>query len=434
VAPGTVTDDQLTGSSYEPSGWKLILRALKYKNYRLFFGGQSVSLIGMWMQSIALSWLVYRLTNSAILLGFMGFVNQIPSFILSPIAGVYADRWNRRYMLICTQVLLMLQSLTLAALVLSGVVAVWHLIALAFFSGIVNAFDAPARQSFVIDMIERKEDLGNAIALNSAIFNGSRLIGPSLAGIIIAATGEGMCFLINGLSYLAIISALLAMHINPKEHMVQNTPVLQELKDGFSYVYNHSPIRSLLILVALVSLVGMPYVVLMPIFAKEILGGGPSTLGFLMASSGIGALTGAFFLASRRDFKGTGRLIPVAAIIFGTGLIAFSFSRVFIYSFALMLMTGFGLMVQMALSNTSLQTIVDDDKRGRVMSFYTMAFMGMAPFGSLLAGGLAHRIGAPNTLLLGGLACVAGALLCARNIPAFKKQGSRIQGFEDSSD
>ena len=423
MAPGAVSDDPLTGSSSGPFGWKLLLRALKYKNYRLFFGGQSVSLIGMWMQSIALSWLVYRLTNSAILLGVIGFVSQIPSFILSPLAGVYADRWNRRYMLICTQALLMLQSLTLAALVLGGVVAVWHLIALALFSGIVNAFDAPARQSFVIDMIEQKEDLGNAIALNSAIFNGSRLIGPSLAGIIIAATGEGICFLINGFTYLAIISALWAMHINPKEHLVQNTPVLQELKDGFSYVYNHIPIRSLLILVAIVSLVGMPYIVLMPIFAKEILRGGPSTLGFLMASSGVGALTGAIFLASRRDFKGTGRLIPVAAIIFGTGLIAFSFSRVFMYSCALMLMTGFGLMVQMALSNTSLQTIVDDDKRGRVMSFYTMAFMGMAPFGSLLAGSLAHRIGAPETLLLGGLACVAGALVCARNIPAFRKKG-----------
>jgi MFS family permease len=426
--------DTVNESAEVLKGFKLILRALKYKNYRLFFVGQGVSLIGMWMQSVAMSWLVYRLTNSAMMLGVIGFVNQIPSFILSPIAGVYADRWNRRSMLICTQALLMLQSLTLAGLVLSGAVEVWHLLALAFFSGLVNAFDAPARQSFVIDMIEQKEDLGNAIALNSAIFNGSRLIGPSLAGIIIAATGEGICFLINGLSYLAIIAALRAMTITPKEHTVQKTPVLQELREGFTYVYNHVPIRSLLLLVALVSLVGMPYVVLMPIFAKEILHGGPSTLGFLMAASGIGALTGALFLASRRDFSGTGRLIPVAAAIFGTGLIAFSFSRVFVYSFALMLMTGFGLMVQMALSNTSLQTTVDDDKRGRVMSFYTMAFMGMAPFGSLLAGGLAHRIGAPNTLLLGGLACVAGALLCARHIPAFKKKGSRIQGFEDSSD
>ena len=434
MANGLITGDgREPAGAYEPFGLKLILRALKYKNYRLFFVGQGVSLIGMWMQSVAMSWLVYRLTNSAMMLGVIGFVNQIPSFILSPIAGVYADRWNRRSMLMCTQALLMLQSLTLAALVLSGAVEVWHLLALAFFSGLVNAFDAPARQSFVFDMIEQKEDLGNAIALNSAIFNGSRLIGPSLAGIIIAATGEGICFLLNGLSYLAIIAALRAMTITPKEHTVQKTPVLQELREGFSYVYNHVPIRSLLLLVALVSLVGMPYVVLMPIFAKEILRGGPSTLGFLMAGSGIGALTGALFIASRRDFSGTGRLIPIAAAIFGTGLIAFSFSRVFIYSFMLLL-SGFGLMVQMALSNTRLQTTVDDDKRGRVMSFYTMAFMGMAPFGSLLAGGLAHRIGAPNTLLLGGLACVAGALLCARNIPPFKKQGSRIQGFEDSRD
>ncbi len=425
MEPDTVTTDRLSGRSSEPFGWKLLLRALKYKNYRLFFGGQSISLIGMWMQSIAMSWLVYRLTNSPILLGVIGFVNQIPSFILSPIAGVYADRWNRRSMLIGTQSLLMLQSLTLAWLVISGAVAVWHLVALALFSGIINAFDAPARQSFVVDMIEHKNDVGNAIALNSAIFNGSRLIGPSLAGLIITATGEGICFLINGVSYIAIICALMAMHIHPREHTVQNTRVFQEFKDGFTYVYNHSPIRSLLILVALVSLVGMPYVVLMPIFAKEILGGGPSTLGFLMASSGVGALTGAFFLASRRDFNGTGRLIPFAAMIFGTGLIAFSFSRFYVYSFALMLLTGFGLMVQMALSNTSLQTTVDDDKRGRVMSFYTMAFMGMAPFGSLLAGALAHRIGAPHTLLLGGLVCVAGALIYARNLSAVKGRGEK---------
>jgi MFS family permease len=431
VANGLITgDDREPAAAYAPFGLKLILRAFKYRNYRLFFGGQSVSLIGMWMQSIAMSWLIYRLTNSAMLLGLIGFVNQIPAFILSPIAGVYADRWNRRFMLICTQGLLMLQALTLAFLVLSGMVAVWHLLALAFFSGLVNAFDAPARQSFVVDMIEQKEDLGNAIALNSAIFNGSRLIGPSLAGILIAATGEGVCFLLNGLSYIAIIAALRAMSITPKAHAVQKAHVLMDLKDGFSYVYNHIPIRSLLLLVALVSLVGMPYVVLMPIIAKEVLQGGPSTLGFLMAGSGIGALTGALTLASRRDYSGAGRLIPIAAAIFGTGLIAFSFSRVFIYSFMLMMMSGFGLMVQMALSNTSLQTTVDDDKRGRVMSFYTMAFMGMAPFGSLLAGVLAHRIGAPNTLLLGGIACIAGAVLCARNIPAFKKQSSRVQGSE----
>lgn len=418
MEPDIIANDNVAERTYEPFGWKLLLRALKYKNYRLFFGGQSISLVGMWMQSIAMSWLVYRLTNSAMLLGVIGFVNQIPSFILSPIAGVYADRWNRRYMLIGTQSLLMVQSLTLAGLVISGVVAVWHLVALAFFSGMINAFDAPARQSFVVDMIEQKNDLGNAIALNSAIFNGSRLIGPSLAGLIITAAGEGICFLINGLSYVAIIYALMAMRIHSREHGVHNTHVLQELKEGFSYVCNHFPIRSLLILVALVSLVGMPYVVLMPIFAKEILGGGPSTLGFLMASSGVGALTGAFFLASRRDFKRAGRLIPFAAMIFGGGLIAFSFSRFYLYSFALMLITGFGLMVQMALSNTSLQTTVDDDKRGRVMSFYTMAFMGMAPFGSLLAGGLAHRIGAPHTLLLGGFVCVVGALLYARNLSA----------------
>ncbi len=426
MEPDRGTHDSLAERSYQPFGWKLLLRAFKYKNYRLFFGGQSVSLIGMWMQSIAMSWLVYRLTNSAMLLGVVGFVNQIPSFMLSPIAGVFADRWDRRFMLIGTQSLLMVQSLTLAGLVISGVVAVWHLVALAFFSGVINAFDAPARQSFVVDMIEKKDDLGNAIALNSAIFNGARLIGPSLAGLIITAAGEGPCFLINGLSYGAIIYALTAMRIHPREQGRHNAHILEELKDGFSYVCNHSPIRSLLILVALVSLVGMPYVVLMPIFAREILGGGPSTLGFLMASSGVGALGGALFLAARRDFKRAGRLIPVAAMIFGGGLVLFSFSRFYLYSFALMLITGFGLMVQMALSNTSLQTTVADDMRGRVMSFYTMAFMGMAPFGSLLAGSLAHRIGAPNTLLLGGFSCVVGALIYARHLPVFKSHAKKM--------
>ncbi len=399
-------------------GFKLILRALRYRNYRLFFGGQSVSLIGMWMQSVAMSWLVYRLTASPMMLGVVAFVNQIPSFVLAPIAGVYADRWNRRTMLLWTQTLLMIESLMLVVLWLSGVVHVWQLIVLELFAGLVKAFDAPARQSFVVDMIEQKEDLGNAIALNSAIFNGSRLIGPSLAGVIIATAGEGICFLINGLSFLAIILALRAMTIAPRELAAQTTHVLQELKEGFAYIYHHVPIRTLLILVSVVSLVGMPYVVLMPVFAKEILRGGPSTLGFLMAASGIGALTGAFFLASRREFNGSGRLIPLAAVIFGSGLIAFSFSKVFICSFAVILMSGFGLMVQMALSNTSLQTLVDDDKRGRVMSFYTMAFMGVAPFGSLLAGGLAHRIGAPHTLLLGGTACVAGAVLFAKKYPS----------------
>jgi MFS family permease len=410
------------GDARGASGVAFMLRALGHRNYRLFFSGQSVSLVGTWMTRIATSWLVYRLTGSALLLGVVGFAGQIPSFILAPFAGVLVDRWNRHRLLVVTQVLSLLQSLALALLALTGVIQIRHIIWLSVLQGLINAFDMPARQAFVVEMVERREDLPNAIALNSSMVNATRLLGPSLGGVVIAAVGEGWCFLIDAVSYVAVVASLLAMRVTPRmTEPVKEANMLRQLREGFTYAARFAPIRKVLMLLALVSLVGMPYTVLMPVFADEVLRGGPNTLGLLMAASGVGALAGAMFLAARKSVLGLGTLIPLTAAAFGAGLMAFSFSRVLWLSLALMVVTGLGFMVQMAASNTVLQTIVEEDKRGRVMSFYTMAFMGTAPFGSLLAGSVAERIGAPHTLLFGGLGCIAGALWFAFSLPALRR-------------
>jgi MFS family permease len=390
-----------------------LLRSFRYRNYRLFFFGQGISLIGTWMQNIAMSWLVYSLTKSALMLGLVGFAGQIPSFLFTPFAGVLADRYHRKSILIVTQTLSLIQAFALALLVLTGKISVTHILSLSIFLGLVNALDMPTRQSFVVDMIEKKEDLGNAIALNSSMFNSARLLGPSIAGILISAVGIGACFLINGFSYLMVIGALFAMRGIPKEERERNSHILHELKEGFLYAFDSSLIRWIILVLGLISLVGMPYAVLMPIFAKEILHGGPHTLGFLMGFAGFGALLGAGFLASKENTRGLLRLIPVAASIFGAGLIAFSQSRILWLSYFLMLVTGLGMVMQMASCNTVIQTIVTDDKRGRVMSFYNMSFMGMMPLGSLLAGSLANTLGAPKTLLAGGIVCILGALTFA---------------------
>ncbi len=401
------------------AGWKRTVRALRSRNYRLYFGGQGVSLIGTWMQRIAMSWLVYRLTGSAFMLGLIGFAGSVPSFILGPLAGVLSDRYNRRRMLIVTQCLALLQAFILALLVLGGQIAVWQILVLGIVLGFIEAFDMPLRQSFMVEIVP-KQDLGNAIALNSSMVNSSRLLGPSIAGVLIASMGEGMCFLLNSISYLAVIASLLAMRVPQEQVSNREFHILGELREGFVYAYNFVPIRSVLMLLALVSLVGMPYSVLMPVFARDVLHGGPHTLGFLLGASGVGALAGAIYLAARKSILGMGRWIALAAGIFGAGLIAFSLSRVFWLSLLLMLVTGFGMIVQMASSNTVLQTIVDEDKRGRVMSFYAMAFRGMVPFGNLLAGIMANRLGAPLTLMIGGGCCVVGSVFFARNLPAMR--------------
>lgn len=361
------------------------------------------------MTRLATSWLVYRLTGSAILLGVVGFAGQIPTFLLAPFAGVWIDRLNRRYVLLFTQILAMLQSLALAALTLNHHINIHEIIALSAFQGAINAFDMPGRQSFLVEMVEDKRDLGNAIAMNSSMVNLARLVGPSLAGAVIAISGEGYCFLIDGLSYLAVIASLLLMRLKPAVIKRTADSVLTQLKEGWSYVSGFVPIRTILLLFALVSLMGWPFTVLMPIFAGTILHGGPHTLGFLMGAVGIGALISAISLAVRTTVLGLGKMIPISTAAFGLGLIVFGTSRMLWLSLLMMFVCGFGMMQQMAASNTIIQTIVEESKRGRVMSFYTVAFVGMAPFGSLLAGALAHAIGAPRTVMLSGAFCLAGA-------------------------
>ncbi len=397
------------------------LRALRSRNYRLFFGGQLVSMTGTWMTSVATSWLVYRLTGSALQLGLVNFAGQIPAAILTPVAGIYVDRWNKHKLLLWTQGLSMLQSLSLAFLTFTGRISVAWLIWLNVAEGLINAFDMPCRQSFLIEMIDKKEDLGNAIALNSSLVNAARLLGPSIGGVVIAAVGEGWCFFADGVSFLAVLGALLRMVIKPSaSERRQHPPVMESLKEGWRYASGFAPIRSIMLLLALVCLVGVPYTVLIPVFAGQILHGGPHTLGLLMTCSGCGALVAAVWLAMRRSVRGLGGVIPTATAVFGAALVAFSFSRTVWLSCVLIVVAGAGFMIQLASSNTIVQTIVEDDKRGRVMSFFMMAFLGSAPFGSLFAGGFADRYGAPATLRVGGVFCVLGALWFSRQLPEIR--------------
>lgn len=409
------------GFDSETNHFNNIFRAFRSRNYRLFFMGQCISLIGTWMQQTAISWLVYRLTGSPFLLGLMAFAGQIPSFFVAPFAGVLVDRWNRHRVLLLTQALSMLQASALAALVMSGNIQMHHILILSLFIGLVNAFDMPTRQSFVIHMVEDKKLLGNAIALNSSMVHVARMIGPPIAGIIIAVAGEGICFSLNAASYIAVITGLLLMHINPIRTEGKQTQFLSAMKEGISYAFGFPPIRSIVLLLAFTSLLAMPYVVLLPVFAKDIFHGGSHTLGYLMGATGIGAFFGAIFLASRKSVAGLGRMLVIASSVLGGAIVIFSHSTLFGLSLVLLLFTGFGMMVTLTSSNSILQTIVDEDKRGRVMSFYTMAFMGMVPFGNLLYGALASKVGAQNTVLAGGVCCIAGSILFARRLPAMRR-------------
>ncbi len=379
----------------------LLLRAFKYRNYRLFFAGQCVSLIGTWMQTVALSWLIYRLTGSTLLLGVTGFASQAPSLLLAPFTGPAADRFDRRGILLVTQVLSMLQALALGLLVLLGSPEPWQIVSLAAVLGVIGAFDIPARQSFIVQLVERREDLANAIALNSSMFNSARLIGPSVAGVFIAMFGEGVCFLLNAASYLGVIAALLAMRL-PRASAAAAGKPRGGFVEGLRYAAGFPPIKYLILLLAGGSLLGMPYAVLMPAYVRDILHGGPRTLGFIMASSGAGALAGALRLAMRRHPRGLEREIPWYTGLFGAGLIAFSFSENFFISAPLLALSSFGMITFFASSNTIIQTLVDDDKRGRVMALHSLAFMGMAPFGSLLSGFAASHIGTAGTMALSG--------------------------------
>jgi MFS family permease len=395
-------------------------RALRHRNFRLFFGGQSISLIGTWMTRIATAWLVYRLTKSALLLGTVSFVGQIPTFLLAPFAGVLVDRLNRRMVLIWTQALAMLQSLALAALTLTHRITIQEILVLSAFQGIINAFDMPGRQAFMVQMVEDRADLQNAIAINSSMVNVARLIGPSLAGIVIAATNEGWCFLVDGISYIAVIFSLVLMRVHVTAVRRAATSMTEQLREGWAYVSTFIPIRSILLLFALVSLMGMPYMVLMPLFAAQVLHGGAHTLGFLMGAAGVGALVSAFSLVLRKSVRGLLKMLPIAAASFGAGLFLFGLSHFFLLSMALMVVVGFGMMQGLTASNTIIQTLVPEDKRGRVMSYYTAAFVGMAPFGSLLAGSLAHWIGAPHTVMLSGSCCIVGAAVFTARIKTIR--------------
>ena len=406
------------------SRWATTLRALRHRNFQLFFAGQLISLIGTWMQSVAQSWLVYRLSGSALLLGAVGFSSQIPVFLIAPIGGTTADRVNRQRLVIATQAASLLLAAILAWLTLSSRVQVWHIFVLAALLGVVNAFDIPGRQSFLVDMVG-KEDLMNAIALNSSMFNGARIIGPAIAGILVARIGEGWCFAANSISYVAVIIGLFLMHVHCPPRTTGHSPI-EDIVEGFRWVSGTKIIRSLLLLLGLISLVGMPYTVLMPVFADKILHGGARGLGILMGATGVGAMFGALTLAAKTGVKGLGRWVAITCAGFGVSLLFFSFSRWFWVSVVLLLPAGYSMMLQMACSNTLIQSMVPDQLRGRVMALYSMMFMGMAPFGALFGGALAHRFGAPITVACGGLACVLGAIWFWRALPEMRIEARRL--------
>lgn len=401
------------------------LRALRYRNFQLFFSGQLISLVGTWMQNVAQAWLVYRLTGSSVLLGLVSFSGQIPVFLLSPLGGIVADRFSRRRVVIATQTASMLLAFTLAALTLTGTVQIWHVFVLSALLGVVNAFDIPARQAFIVDMVGR-EDLINAIALNSSMFNASRVIGPAVAGILVATIGEGWCFFANGVSYIAVIVGLLFMKVPDHKPVKQPGSPLADIIEGFRFVIRNAPIHYLMILLGILSLTGMPFAVLMPVFADKILHGGPRALGILMGASGIGALAGALLLASRQSVRGLGRWVAISAGAFGASLIAFALSRSFWLSCILLLPVGFFMMVEMGSSNTLIQTMSPDHLRGRVMSVYSMMFMGMAPVGALLAGAAADRWGAPLTVAGGGVLCIVAAIVFGVRLPGLRADAREL--------
>ncbi|MEP6944585.1 MAG: MFS transporter [Acidobacteriota bacterium] len=421
MALGTGRSGKLTGTATARKGRVAsTFRALRHRNFQLFFAGQFVSLTGTWMQSVAQSWLIYRLTGSVVLLGLIGFASQIPVFVLAPFGGAVADRYNRRRILICTQAFAMLLAFVLAVLTLTGNIQIWHLFVIATGFGIANAFDIPTRQAFAVDMVG-KEDLINAIALNSSMFNGARIVGPAIAGILVAAVGEGWCFLLNAISYIAVIVGILMMRIT---HIARPRTVstLTHIAEGFGYVYRTKPVRDLLLMLGLVSLMGTPYAVLMPIFADKFLGGGASTLGLLMGASGLGALIAALALASRRQIYGLGKWVIFGCGGLGVSLILFSISTNVYLSCAFLIPVGFTMMTQMSSSNTLVQAMIPDELRGRVMSVYSMMFMGVAPIGALLAGALAGVVGAPETVAIGGIVCIIGAIFFG-----FRLHGSRTE-------
>ena len=401
------------------------LRSLGHKNYRLFYGGQLISLTGTWMQIVAQSWLVYRLTGSAATLGFVAFAGQMPGFLLAPLGGAVADSFSRHRILITTQALAMLLAFALAVLTLTGTVAVWHVYTLAALLGVVNAFDIPSRQAFVADLVGR-EDLVNAIALNSSMINGARLVGPAMAGLLVATIGEGWCFFVNGLSYVAVIAGLWRMRVERQVMDAERRSPIRRIVEGFSFVGRTGPIRALIILLGLVSLFGMPYTVLMPVFADRILHVGAGGLGILLGAAGVGALCAALLLVARRGVRGMGRWVAFSSAGFGVSLVLFSRLQNFRLAVAVLVVVGFSMIIQIASSNTLVQAMSPDALRGRVMAVYSMMFLGMAPLGALLAGWLAERVGAANTVALGGAGCIVSALIFSLRLPALRREARKL--------
>ena len=401
-------------------------RALRSRNYRLFFVGQSISLIGTWLSRTATGWLVFRLTGSAWLLGVVGFAGQLPTLILSPVAGVLVDRTSRHRLLLLTQGLAMVQSFGLAALALTHTIQVWHVAVLSAFQGVINAFDTPARQSFVVEMVDNRDELPSAIALNSSMVNVARLIGPSTAAALIVSVGEGWCFFIDGLSYVAVLASLLLMHLHDPVAPARATSPITELTEGFRYTFSFAPFRAFLLLLAVTSLTASPFLVLMPAVAGYLLHGGPRTLGILTGSAGVGALAALGYLASRRTVLGLGRVTWIATLLFGAGLIGLAASQELGWAVMALMAAGAGMMTQTAGSNTVLQTLVDEDKRGRVMGFYTMAILGMAPLGSLLAGAIAEKWGERTALVFGGITCLVSALVFRQALPVLRQKARPI--------
>jgi MFS family permease len=401
--------------------FKNVFRALRHRNFRLFFIGQGISLIGTWTQQVALSWLVFSLTGSTVLLGTVAFCSQIPMLLLGPFAGVAADRFDRKKLLLWTQGLAMVQAFVLAGLVITGMIRPWEIIALSFVIGTINAFDIPIRQSFVMAMVDDREDLGNAIALSSALFNGARLIGPSVAGILISAFGESICFLINGISFVPVLAALQAVKVVEKQGGGRQGRVWGEFREAVVYARRFEPLLAILLMLAVFGLAGSPYMVLLPAFAKNVLHGGAYAYGFLMSSSGLGAICGTLYLASRRSARGLIKAIPAAMAVFGTAVAAFSLCHTLLPCLLFIFLGGFSMMIQIASSNTIIQTVVEEDKRGRIMSLYAMSLMGVMPFASLLAGSAAEKIGVRNTLLAGAALCILGAAYFAGRLPRLGK-------------
>jgi MFS family permease len=420
VADSSHSENPASNGNWLP----VTLRALRHRNFQLFFSGQLISLVGTWMQTIAESWLVYRMTGSSLLLGAVGFSSQIPVFLFAPLGGIVADRYNRQRVVIGTQICSMILAGIYAALVLTKI-HVWQIFVLATLLGVVNAFDIPGRQAFLMDMVGR-EDLMNAIALNSSMFNGARIIGPSIAGILVAKIGEGWCFFANSVSYIAVIAGLLMMRITKPGARAAVASPLAHIREGFRFVRRTAPIRVILLLLGLVSFVAMPYVVLMPIFADRVLHSGARGLGILMGATGVGALLGALTLASRSGVRGLGKWVAYSCGGFGVSLVLFSLSRAFWLSTALLVPVGFCMMFQMSSSNTLIQAMAPDELRGRVMAVYSMMFMGMAPFGTLLSGALADRLGAPLTVAMGAVAAIGGAAIFGQNLPKIRPEARRL--------